>query len=256
MKLAFFQYDVASKDKIKNLEKIYVNLQQSNFDLIVLPELCTSGYLFNNKKEVELFAEKIPNGETTELISELAKKKSAYIVAGMIEYLDGKIYNSAIIAGPSGYIGKYQKRHLAPIEKKLFESGTDIPVFKVENYRVGIQICFDVWFPEASRILLDKGTDIICHPSNFGGSKTNLIARTRSIENSVYTITSNRIGKEKISEVTADFRGESQIVDYSGDVILKAGSNEELFVTEVNIIPDRKKMLLGASLRNEIKKYN
>src|SRR5262249_20269206 len=98
--------------------------------LIVLPELCNSGYVFASRHEAFTLAEPVPNGPTTEIWEEAARRHGAVIVAGICERANDALYNSAAIIGPSGFVGTYRKVHLWGAENLFFEPGDlGVPVW-------------------------------------------------------------------------------------------------------------------------------
>lgn len=221
-------------EKKQNLKRISYLLDGcENTDLIVLTELSTTGYAFKDRKELSSAAEVIPEGESTSTLIQVAKKINTYLVAGIAEREGDRFYNSAILVGPEGYIGKYRKIHLFKEEKDLFMPGDlDFAVFKVREAKIGIMICFDWIFPEAARVLTLKGAEIICHPSNLVLPYAFDVMCSRAIENRVFIITSSRAGKER----GLSFQGKSQIVNPDTSVIAKSGKEgEEVKVVDIDI---------------------
>ncbi|RKY84372.1 acyltransferase [candidate division KSB1 bacterium] len=266
MRVGFYQFSPEFGNKKANLEKIRFVLRDTDADLIVLPELFSTGYQFVDKKEVLELAEKIPDGFTTGELMKISNENNVSIVAGICERDDEKLFNSAVLVTPSGFTGKYRKTHLFFEEKLFFEPGdTDFNVFTVGGINIGIMVCFDWIFPEAARILSLRGADIIAHPSNLVLPYCQEAMKTRSIENSVFTITANRIGNEKRgNKKELNFTGGSQITGPDGEILLKAGNNEEkLGVVDIepgkarnkklnkynDIIRDRKKHLYSELLK-------
>jgi len=144
MKVGFYQFDVKTLDKAFNLEKVAQKLDNVRFDLVVLPELFTSGYLLEPGIDLKPIAEKIPNGPTTEFMEALSEKNNAYLVGSIIEFDKGLYFNTAIITGPNGYIGKQRKIHITNFEKNLFYPGNSIEVFDTGSFKMGVMICFDI----------------------------------------------------------------------------------------------------------------
>ncbi|GAI85845.1 unnamed protein product [marine sediment metagenome] len=133
MKVAVLQFSPLFGQTEANLTKVEDYILKEIFDLIVLPELFTTGYLFTSQKEVKSLAEKIPEGFTTKELSRIARKKDAFIVAGLAEREGENFYNSAILVGPEGFIGRYRKVHLFNEEKFWFTPGNlEFPVFNIE----------------------------------------------------------------------------------------------------------------------------
>ena len=144
-----------------NLDRIVTTLETAEADLLVLPELCASGYQFVSNDEVRDLAEPVPAGPTTKRLLELAKRRQMVIVAGLPERAGTSYYNSAVVVGPQGFIGCYRKTHLFFEETLFFTPGdTGFQVWDLGPARIGVMICFDWYYPEAARTLALKGADI------------------------------------------------------------------------------------------------
>lgn len=221
-----------------NVMRVEEALANTKADLMVLPELFNSGYLFESKEEVIQLSEEIPEGFTTQRLIQMAGQFKTTIVAGMPEYdpVQQKFFNSAVIVGPQGYIGKYRKLHLFYKENIWFSPGDlDFLTFDIlPQVRIGVMICFDWFFPEAARVLSLQGAQIICHPANLVLPYCQQAMLTRSLENHVFTITANRVGKEQRDNEDLQFTGQSQIVDIKGKILLRLNDKEErIAVVEV-----------------------
>lgn len=224
MLLSYIQFKPVFGDIKKNLAAITKLLAPVKTDLVVLPELCTTGYLFSNKREIRALAEPVPDGKTTRFFIELSRQKKTHIIAGIAERDGNVFYNSAVITGPQGHIGTYRKVHLYAEEKKWFAPGNKgFDVYKIKSARVGVMICFDWIFPESARTLALKGADIIAHPSNLVLPWCQSAMRVRSIENRIFTITANRIGRETRGGKSLKFTGKSQMTGINGEILAKSG---------------------------------
>ena len=245
MRVAVLQFNPVFGKIEANLTKVEDHILKESFDLIVLPELFTTGYLFTSPREVKSLTEKIPEGFTTKELSRVAKEKDAFIVAGLAEREDEKFYNSAILVGPEGFIGRYRKVHLFNEEKFWFTPGTlEFPVFDIGIARIGIMICFDWIFPEATRVLALKGAELICHPANLVLPFCQEAMVTRSIENRVICITANRTGLERrTTRKELKFTGGSQIIDAEGRILLRLSQEETIGTVNVNPAGSRNKQL-------------
>ena len=226
MKIGFLQYDVTHHAE-KNIECIMSALQKHSFEVLVLPELAICGYLFSNRNELLACAESIPIGASTQRMMSLSEEYSCTIIFGLAEIENSKIYNTAVVVSKGKYIGKYRKIHLSDFEKRLFDRGTENTIFEVNGIKIGVQICFDLWFPEISREQLRMGADIFCALANFGGETTYHIAKIRAIENLTPLVLCNRIGKESIPDMEAEFLGKSTILDSSGQRLCIAPKEED-----------------------------
>lgn len=236
MRVGFVQLEPVFGQKDANIKKATQMIDKIDADLLVLPELCFTGYLFKDKDELENLAEKIPDGPTVEHFLNLAKKRNVGIVFGIAERYDGNFYNSACMVTPEGELFLYRKLHLFMEEKDLFKSG-DKKLFVIDfkGTKIGLMICFDWIFPEVVRILSLKGAQIICHPSNLILPYCQNAMVTRCLENRVFAITTNRTGKERRDKKELCFIGSSQVIDPSGNVITKASSDhEEARVVEID----------------------
>jgi predicted amidohydrolase len=231
LKIGIYQFAPRFGKKKENLDRIESALQKMDADLIVLPELCTTGYQFVSQSEVDSFCELVPEGETVHRFIELCSQKSCYLAAGIGEKSDGRYYNSAVLVGPEGHVGTYRKIHLFGEEKKWFAPGDlGFPVWKTDLAAIGMMVCFDWIFPESARSLALQGADVICHPANLVLPFCQNAMITRSIENCVFSVTANRIGTEKRGgQERLTFTGGSQIVTPKGDVLFRLEENQETF---------------------------
>jgi 5-aminopentanamidase len=245
MKIGYFQYNPYYHNIPKNLDYIQSRLGSVSADLIVLPELSLSGYLFNSNDEVLACAETIPGPSTDKFLS-LAKKTQTAYIYGCIEkdthsasIDDGspKCYNSSVFINPQGEIKTYRKAHLFNREKIHFIQGDDpFFVFDIQGISVGMLICFDHMFPEAARTLTLMGAQIICHPSNLvlsGFAQATTLAR--SIENQIFWVLANRIGTENSGSVSCTYTGGSQISTPDGSVIVSSSQEmEDLQIVDID----------------------
>jgi len=238
MEVAAVQMNIAWLNPEKNLEKMLGFIERIHrekcVDLIVFPELANTGYVKERDKEFgrEYFkcAEKIPGFFTQELCA-AAKKYSVYVISGFCELhpeIPASIYNSAVMINPEGEIvGVYHKLHIPAEEKHYFYPGSTTNVYKTELGNIGMLVCYDSIFPEISRILALKGAEIIC--AVFATPRRPAyedilyhVTYTRAIENRIYFISCNRVGKE-----VNEFIGKSVIADPFGRILNESKSSEE-----------------------------
>ena len=245
MKAAFVQIDCKFKEKAHNIDNAITRIKTSWADLFVLPELFNTGYLFTSVEEVTALAEPIPDGETTRNLCEVVKNNQCFIVAGLAERDGEKLYNSAVLIGPAGYLATYRKIHLFDEEKRWFTPGNH--AFKVHDIgiaKIGIMICFDWIFPESARSLAIQGADVICHPANLVLPYCQNAMVTRCLENGVFAITANRIGSETRGSKTLTFTGMSQITANKGEILAQASKKkEEVTVVEFDPLFARAKQI-------------
>lgn len=228
-KIALVQFCPHRKDIRFNLEKVDSLLNGISADLIVLPELANTGYLYENKGELLEYAEESnAQGPFLSGLISLAGSTDGVIVCGYAERENDNLYNSAVALSLNGVIANYRKTHLFSGEKALFSSGNSgFSTFTFQNVSIGMMICFDWIFPESARTLSLMGSQIIAHPANLVMPYCQDAMITRSIENKVFTITANRIGEETLNSHVLNFTGGSQITSPSGQVIFRASKDTE-----------------------------
>jgi predicted amidohydrolase len=229
VKIGFYQFCPRHGDPAGNLELIKEGLAGSQFDLLVLPELASTGYLFDEPTELYKISEPA-NGSGPFLrgLTEIARTHRACIVSGFSERLDDALYNSAAAVDENGVLCVYRKVHLFNTEKELFSAGDrGFPVFYFQQVCLGMMICFDWVFPEAARSLALKGAQILCHPANLVLPWCQTAMVTRSLENTIFSITANRTGAESGQALALNFTGRSQILSPRGELLAQAGENDQ-----------------------------
>lgn len=244
-------------DKEKNLEKYIRYIDESagkGAELIVFPETSLQGYLENlgtfKMSTVEYQqkqAEVVPEGASTQKLIQKAKEKNIYIIYGMTEKdpdQPARIYNTAVLVGPEGYIGKYRKVHLPMDEAHIFYPGNEINVFDTKIGKIGMLICYDKDFPEVARTCAAKGAQLIVMPTAWSLDKSSddpetnysvfvydLLDKARAMENQAFFISSNQIG------ITGDihFFGRSRVVGPMGLVLAENLNKEGLALCSIDV---------------------
>jgi len=237
-KIGFVQTEPLFGEKQKNFRAAEELLAGFTADLLVLPELFATGYTFISASEVLELSE--GNGEETTLfLRHLGAMCKATVVAGFIERENGNCYNSALMADASGMITTYRKLHLFNKEKLWFSPGNRAPeVVTIQGVKIGIMVCFDWIFPETCRTLALKGAQVIAHPSNLVLPWAQKAMVTRCIENRVFAVTANRIGREQRGRDDFAFTGQSQITGCRGAVLASAPADKP-DVTIIEIDPEQ-----------------
>jgi len=139
MKLGIYQNHPEFGRKERNLRQALKDLAAADADLMVLPELFNTGYQFLSREEATSLAEEIPYGDTCRALMDLARSRGITLVFGMAEIDQDRVYNSAAIIGPEGFIGRYRKSHLFGEEKYIFDPGdTGFRVFDIGQVRIGL----------------------------------------------------------------------------------------------------------------------
>ncbi|HGS6999423.1 TPA: nitrilase family protein, partial [Klebsiella pneumoniae] len=216
--------------------------------LIVLPELCNTGYVFHTREEAFSLGEHIPEGKTTQAWIACATRLQIWLVAGITERDGDVLYNSAVIIGPNGFLGRYRKVHLWGEEALFFEAGNlGFPVFKTPIGNLGCHICYDSWFPESFRLAALQGADIICVPTNWvpipgqdekREAMANILLMAAAHSNSIYVAAADRVGTER----EQPFIGQSLIVSYTGWPVAGPASrtSPEILLAELNLANARR----------------
>ncbi|NTW54102.1 MAG: carbon-nitrogen hydrolase [Chlorobaculum sp.] len=245
IRVATVQFSPVLGDRQANLDAISKLLDPVEADIIVLPELCTSGYFFVSREELAPFAE-APGGVACDFFQRLAEAKQAIIVAGMPEAADGCFYNSVFTFRPG--IAEpviYRKAHLFYQERFVFEPGdTAFPVIRDErlDVSIGIMLCYDWRFPEVSRVLALGGAELIACPSNLVTDAWRKVMPARAIENKLYVAVANRCGTETVGGETLLFKGCSAVYDPWGEVVALAGAEgDAVLLAKIDPRPCRDK---------------
>ncbi len=233
-----------------NIAAVVSRLAAVEADLMVLPELCASGYQFISKREAAELAEEIPTGPASRALAELARDRGLWLVAGLAERYRGRVYNSAALFGPRGHRATYRKAHLFFEEKRWFTPGNGrFAAYDIGRARVGLMVCFDWFFPEAARSLALAGADVIAHPSNLVLPYGPDAMVTRCLENRVFAVTANRTGTEaRGGKPPLTYIGSSEVVAPDGRILVRAGRAEDSMQV-VEIDP-------RAARRKRINRYN
>ncbi len=235
MKIGFVQFPPALGDVGATMRQIDRLVgQAAGADLLVLPELCNSGYNFASAEQAWATAEEIGDSVFLRYLEALCRRYGFHLVSGLNERAGDRLYNTAVLVGPHGYVGRYRKLHLFLNEKDYFRPGDEgLPVFDIGPCRVGMLICFDWLFPEAWRVLALQGAEVVAHPANLvlPGLAQRAVP-VHALINRFYVVTANRVG----SEGALTFTGLSTIAAPTGEVLLQASATgEEVGSVEVEI---------------------
>jgi len=233
IKIALAQMSCKREDKAENLtkiEKTVIKAKKQAADLVIFPELSLTGYVVRD--QIYELAETIP-GPSTKVIENIAKKTKAHIVFGMPELSEktqATIYNAAVLVGPEGFIGKYRKMYLPTHsvfeEKRYFRPGHQAAVFDTELGKIGLIICYDIFFPEVSRLTRLKGAQmIVCISASPAVRRAffETLTVARAIENTAFLAYVNLVGIED----GLQFWGGSRLVGPNGKVLVQAKYDDE-----------------------------
>lgn len=235
-RIALAQISCEQGNKEKNLETIRENVAKAKREgaqLVIFPELSLTGYVVRD--QIYELAERI-HGPSTRFVEELAKESKLHIIFGMPEASEkaqATLYNSAILVGPKGFIGKYHKMYLPTHsvfeEKRYFRPGYQVAVFDTKLGKIGLVICYDIYFPEVTRLTRLKGAQLIVCISASPGIRRSFfetLTTARAIENTAFLAYVNMAGIEE----GLQFWGGSRMIDPGGRIIAQAKYDEEDFV--------------------------
>ena len=231
-----------------------IDAAQAGADLVVLPELCNSGYVFADAQEARSLAEPL-DGPSVEQWRGLARDHDLAVVAGLCELDDaGAVRNSAVVIDSGELRAVHRKSHLWDREKLCFEPGSSPPpVVATKAGLVGVAVCYDAFFPEVMRTLSVAGADVIAVPMNapvlappLEPLVADLITACASAQiNRVYVAQADRTGTER----GVDWVGASVIVDPDGRMLTGKAAAEALLTATVDLARARDK---DFSERNDV----
>ncbi len=256
MKVAGVQMDVAIGNPTANLDRIETFTEQTTAqgaDLTIFPECAVTGYCFDSFEESLPLAEMIP-GPSTERLTAICNRLKTHIVTGMLERDGDRIFNAAVLVGPEGVVGSYRKIHLPYLGVDMHTTPGDRPfaVHEVNGVKIGMNICYDVGFPESARCLALLGADLIVLPTNWPPGAECMASASipsRAMENAVFYAAVNRVGTERGFR----FIGRSSICAPNGKVIAASeGVDEEILYADIDVEQSRRKHIIRVPDKHEI----
>lgn len=228
MKVALIQSSIVWENP--SLNRIYfeekINSITENIDLIVFPEMFSTGFTMNPKEVFETM-----DGETIQWLQSTAKAKNSAITGSLIIKENSNFYNRLVFVFPSGDIKYYDKRHLFTLagEEKVYTAGKERLIVEYLGWNICPLICYDLRFPVFSRNT--ENYDLLIYVANWPKLRINAwnaLLKARAIENLAYTIGVNRIG---VDNNNLEYNGHSQVIDYLGNYIIENQENEGIFIT-------------------------
>ena len=233
------QADLSWENPIENRAffEEQINSLSENTDLVVLPEMFTTGFTMNPEK----VAEKM-NGETISWMQKMASKKQVAITGSLVIEDDSKYYNRLVFVHPSGEIETYDKRHSFTLagEDKVYNSGDKILIVTYKGWRICPLICYDLRFPVWARNT--ENYDLLIFMANWPVTRIkawDTLLKARAIENMSYTIGINRTGKDANNY---EYSGNSLLIDYLGEELATLPKNEVGILKATFVKSDQKKI--------------
>ncbi len=235
LRVALVQQDTVWEDPAANLAKarsFVAEAARAGARVVVFPELATTGFTMAS----EGFAEPLP-GPATEAFSRMAREHSIHIIGTAVEGHLPHPRNAAFVLGPDGALAAiYRKLHPFTYgeEHQHYVGGEDCPVFEVEGVPCGLQICYDLRFPEPFRSLAARGAEVVFLPANWPARRIeawSTLLAARAIENQMAVCGVNRVGRDP----RAEYPGRSAILDPFGVAVATGGDTEGLVVGDLDL---------------------
>lgn len=259
VKIAAVQMDVTLGDKEANLSRMERMLEETTKAgalLTIFPECALPGYCFDSLAEARTWAEPLP-GPSVERLAAAARRCGGYLAYGMLESDGDRLFNACALVGPDGLVGSYRKVHLPYLGVDRFTTPGDrgFAVLDAGGLKVGMIICYDLAFPEASRVLALNGADLIVLPTNWppGAECTSeCVVNTRALENAVYVAAVNRVGEER----GFPFIGRSRICDTNGHTLAFAPTTDPtVLYADLDLSRSRNKHIIRVPGKHEINRF-
>lgn len=242
MKIALIQTDLIWENAPQNRNNFEakINSVASDVDLIVLPEMFSTGFSMHPEQLAESM-----QGETVLWLQHLAKAKNLALTGSLIIKEKGNFYNRMVFVFPSGEMQYYDKRHLFSLagEDKVYSAGAKKQIVAHKGWKICLQICYDLRFPVFARNTEDY--DLLIYVANWPTTRIlawDTLLKARAIENMCYTIGVNRIGEDGNNH---PYPGHSQVIDFLGkNLIEPSGENTILTATldKTEMLETRKKL--------------
>ncbi|WP_298141549.1 amidohydrolase [Flavobacterium sp.] len=242
MKIALIQTELSWENPNENVALLQDNINTISqyVDLIVLPEMFTSGFTMNPQNVAESM-----DGATISWLKKTAKNKNCAITGSLVIEENGNYYNRLVFVFPSGEIQSYDKRHLFSLagEDKVYTSGTKKLIIEYKGFKICPLICYDLRFPVFSRNIEDY--DVLIYVANWPKPRTNawdILLKARAVENMCYAIGVNRVGTDNNNH---EYIGHSQVVDYLGNYVQEPTEKEAILFVDLNkneMLETRKKL--------------
>ena len=214
-------------------------------DLVIFPECALTGYQFDSREEALSAAESIP-GPATSAIASLCRELNIHVIFGMLERSENLLFNSCVLVGPEGVACTYHKNHVAfqAVDRFVEKGDRPFELCETSGLRIGLELGYDTFFPEAARVHALLGADLVVLATNFATSglveRAARVTTTRAIENKVYVVWCNRVGQER----GYPFRGRSKIMDPMGVALARASDDgEEIIYAELDASRARDKRI-------------
>jgi len=225
MKTAIIQFDTIWEDKLTNFNYVQneVSSLSNDVDLVVLPEMFSTGFTMDPEKVAEF-----EDGETFQFIANLAITKQVAIAGSWVVKDNNAYFNRLFFVFPDGSYKTYNKRHLFTLagEHNVYEPGNERLIVDYKGFKICLLICYDLRFPVYSRIV-NANYDVLIYVASWPERRIEAwdsLLKARAIENMSYVIGVNRCGIDPTGVI---YNGHSQVIDFMGKYLIEPVSNEQ-----------------------------
>jgi predicted amidohydrolase len=235
LRIALVQQDTVWHDPVANRKKMQEAVRDAaaaGARVVALTEMFATGFTM----ESDHFAEPVPGGPTSQAVCDAAARAGVFVVGTVIERHSPKPRNAAYVASPTGeLVAVYRKIHPFSFgeENKHYVGGDELPIFEIDGLKAGLQICYDLRFPETFRALAKAGAQLVFVPANWPVRRVthwSTLLAARAIENQLVVCGINRVGKDP----NVEYPGLSAIHDARGEVLARGDNREALVAAEVD----------------------
>jgi predicted amidohydrolase len=234
MRVALHQFAPEFPGRERNWDHILHTAEETDADVVVFPELTSTGYMYRTRKEIEPYTD---SRTILRSLEPIARRHRRLLVGGFAERTGGRLYNSAYVVSPKGS-QVFRKIHLWNYENDIFAKGGRSLTVPFLGHRIGVEVCYDLQFPELGSYYARQGTELLlvpmawaeeAVPTNSGLHQYNHLAIATAFSHGIYVAVCNRVGLEK----GARFLGQSSLADPYGR-IEHLGSEEGTLITEID----------------------
>lgn len=233
LEVAIVQSSLLWEDSNANLAKLTALIATAPpADLVVLPEMFTTGFSMEPGKNYEEM-----DGLALTWMQEMAESMDCAIAGSLIIKEDENFYNRLLFVTPEGVLAQYDKRHLFRMagEDKVFSSGDKQVVVEYKDWKICLQVCYDLRFPAFSRKEAENSYDLLLYVANWPARRSahwSALLTARAIENQAYCLGANRVGKDGND---IEYNGDSVIISPKGEALVKASKIETVLSASLSM---------------------
>ncbi len=220
MRIALVQFQPEFPGRDRNWERIRALADSTDADIVVFPELSSCGYMYETPGEIEPY---VDTRDALAPLEEIARRRNRLLVGGFAERSGEALFNSAYVVGPDR-TDVFRKIHLWNYETQIFRPGDATLVREFRGRRIGVEICYDLQFPELAALYARQGAELLLIPMAWPEEPLGLVGGLQSytylavataLAHGIFVGVANRIGREK----DAEFPGESSLADPFGRLV-------------------------------------